>query len=224
MTRGGRTKERDEPERRCVVTRESGPKAGLLRFVIAPDGVVVPDLACKLPGRGIYVSADAATLAKAVGKGHFSRAAKCAVTVPPDLAARVEAQLEARVVDLVALARKAGQAVCGLEKTKAALVAGDAALLLQAADGSERGRAALRPPDGEDSLVSCLSGRELGLAFARDSVIHAAVLAGGLAERIRHEARRLAGLRGKDFSAPSLDGADDATAGEGLRPERQTTE
>ncbi len=151
------------------------------------------------------------------------------VRVDPDLGASVEALLAARVVELIALARKAGLALAGLEKTKAALVAGQAALLVQAADGSARGRAALRPPEGENSLVSCLLGAELGLAFARDSVIHAAVLAGGLAERIRDEARRLSGLRGTDFGAPSADGrqddiAEDAAAGEGFRPERQTTE
>ena len=124
MTRGGRVKARNEPERRCIVTRESGPKAGLIRFVAAPDDEIVPDLAERLPGRGIWVSADAAALAKAAGKGHFARAAKRQVRVPPDLVARVEALLAERLVDLIALARKAGQAVAGLEKTKAALVSG----------------------------------------------------------------------------------------------------
>jgi len=229
MTRGGRVKERETPERRCIVTRETGPKSGLIRFVIGPEGDVVPDLAGKLPGRGIWVAADRGTLDKAVAKGHFARAAKRQVRVAPDLCARVEAQLAGRVVELIAMARKAGLALAGLEKTKAALVSGQAALLIQAADGSARGRAALRPPEGENSLVSCLFGHELGLAFARDSVIHAAVLAGGLAERIRDEARRLDGLRGKEFGASSIDEgrddiADDGTAGEGFRPERQTTE
>lgn len=218
-------KERDAPERRCIVTRESQPKAGLIRFVIGPEGEVVPDLPAKLPGRGFYVSADAAALRRAAAKGHFARAAKRPVKAPPDLAAQVEAQLARRLVELIAMARKAGGAVTGLEKTKAALVSGQAALLVQARDGSARGRAALRPPSGDDSLVSCLSGDELGLAFARDNVIHAAVLAGGLAERIRDEARRLAGLRGKDCGVTSSDVAeDDAAAGEGPRTERQTTE
>ena len=99
------------------------------------------------------------------------------------------------MIDLLALARKAGQAVAGLEKTKAALVSGEAVLLLQAADGSARERGQLRPPKGENSLVSCLFGHELGLAFARDRVIHAAVLAGGLGDRIRDEALRLSGIR-----------------------------
>jgi hypothetical protein len=213
-------KTRDEPERRCIVTRTTGPKAGLIRFVAAPDGEIVPDLAGRLPGRGIWVSADRAVLAQAA-KGQFARAAKRAVTVPPDLADRVEALLAARVVELLALARKAGQAVAGLEKTRGALVSGEARLLLQAADGSARERGRLRPPKdetgGENSLVSCLFGHELGLAFARDRVIHAAVLAGGLCDRVRDEALRLSGIRVGTHQLPPPDGAGDGSAGEGPR-------
>lgn len=230
MTRGGRQKDREAPERRCIVTRASAPRVGLVRFVIAPDGAVVPDIAGKLPGRGVYVTADAKALAAAVAKGHFAKAARRPATPPADLAALVEAGLARRVVELIALARKAGQAVAGLEKVKEALVGGKAALLVQASDGSARGKAALRPPGGENTRVTCLTADELGLAFARDSVIHAAVLGGGLAERIGDEARRLAGVRGSIYyDAPSADGAiddsaDDRTAGEGSRAERQTTE
>lgn len=230
MARGGRRKDREAgPERRCIVTRASAPRAGLVRFVIAPDGAVVADLAGKLPGRGLYVTAEAAPLAAAVAKNHFAKAARRPATPPPDLVARIEAGLATRLVELIALARKAGQAVAGLEKVKDALVAGRAALLAQASDGSARGKAALRPPAGEDSRIDCLTADELGLAFGRDNVIHAAVLEGGLAKRIGDEARRLAGVRGKVYHAPSTDGvddnsADDRTAGEGLRAERQTTE
>lgn len=222
MTRGGRVKDRDEPERRCIVTREVGPKAGLVRFVAAPDGEIVPDLAGKLPGRGIWVSADRKVLAQAAEKGHFARAAKRQVRVPPDLVARVEALLVARVVDLLALARKAGQAVTGFEKTKEALVSGEARLLLQAADGSARERGRLRPPEGENSLVSCLLGHELGLAFARDRVIHAAVLAGGLGDRVRDEAQRLSGIRDVMDQPASPDAAAFGTGGG--RPPRERLE
>jgi predicted RNA-binding protein YlxR (DUF448 family) len=229
VTRGGRPKDREAPERRCIVTRESAPKAGLVRFVVAPDGAVVPDVVGKLPGRGLYVTADAKALAAAVAKGHFAKAARRPATPPADLAGLVEAGLAQRLVELIAMARKAGQAIAGLEKVKEALVTRKVALLVQASDGSERGKAALRPPEGENTYVGCLTADELGLAFARDSVIHAAVLEGGLAKRIGDEARRLAGVRGSIYDAPSADGAmndsaDERTAGEGLRAERQTTE
>jgi predicted RNA-binding protein YlxR (DUF448 family) len=210
-------KQRGEPERRCIVTRESRPKAGLIRFVLGPDDEVVPDVAGRLPGRGIWVSADRSALAKAAGKGLFARAARRPVRVPPDLGARVEALLAGRLVETIALARKAGRAVAGLEKTRAALVSGEAALLVQAADGSARERAGLRPPEGENTLVTCLSGHELGLAFGRDRVIHAAVLAGGLADRVRDEAGRLAGIRDSTGRLPSENGTAEGLAGEGPR-------
>jgi predicted RNA-binding protein YlxR (DUF448 family) len=223
VTRGGRAKTRDEPERRCIVTRATGPKAGLIRFVVGPEHEIVPDVAGRLPGRGLWVGAERKTLDLAARKGHFARAAKAPVRVPPDLADRVERLLAERVVDLLALARKAGQAVAGLEKTKAALVSREAVLLLQAADGSARERAQLRPPDGEDSLVSCLFGHELGLAFARDRVIHAAVLAGGLGDRVRDEAQRLSGIRYVD--QPASPGATAIGTGGGMPPqERLETE
>lgn len=224
MTRGGRVKDRDEPERRCIVTRETGPKAGLIRFVAAPDGEIVPDLAGRLPGRGIWVSADRSVLAQAAAKGHFARAARRQVRVPPDLPDRVEALLAARVVDLLSLARKAGQAVAGFEKAKEALVSGEARLLLQAADGSARERARLRPPEGENRLVSCLFGHELGLAFARDRVIHAAVLAGGLGDRVRDEAQRLSGIRDVVDQPASPDAAAIGTGGGRPPQERLETE
>jgi predicted RNA-binding protein YlxR (DUF448 family) len=220
VTRGGRTKERGEPERRCIVTRESGPKAGLIRFVIGPEDEILPDVTERLGGRGIWVSADREALDKAVAKGLFARASRRSVKVPPDLTDRVEALIAARLVELIGLGRKAGQAFAGREKTREALLGGKAALLIQAADGSAREKAELRPPEGEDTLVTCLSGRELGLAFGRDSVIHAAMLAGGLADRVKREALRLAGLRGRNDRRAAGDGS----AGEGPRLERFGTE
>ena len=115
MTRGGRAKDRDQPERRCIVTGEVQPKGGLVRFVIGPEAQVVPDIEGRLPGRGIYVAADAGTMAQAVKRKLFARAARAPVTVPEGLAGMVEDLLTRRVIELVALARKAGQAVAGYE-------------------------------------------------------------------------------------------------------------
>ena len=107
--------------------------------------------------------------------------------------------------------------MAGLEKVKAALVSGEARLLLQAADGSSRERAQLRPPEGENTLVSCLFAHELGVAFARDRVIHAAVLAGGLSDRVRDEALRLSGIRDVNVGTASAEAGTDGLAGEGPR-------
>jgi len=193
MTRGGRTNEQDEPERRCIVTGEVQPKGGLIRFVVGPEGQAVPDILGRLPGRGMYVAADRAVLAQA-GKGAFARSAKAPVAVPDGLVDEVERQLARRVIDLVSMARKAGGAVCGFEKVKDWLAAGRAKVLLQASDGSERGKSKLWTPQG-GRFFGCLTSDELGLAFGRESVIHAALAAGGLTERVIEDAARLAGIR-----------------------------
>lgn len=197
MTRGGRDKDRDEPERRCIVTGDTAPKAGLIRFVVGPDGQVIPDLAGKLPGRGIWVCADRDLIAKAARKGLFSRAAKMPVQAPADLDAVVERAQAKRVVELVSLARKAGLAVAGFEKVKGWLADGKAKVLLQASDGSDRGKGKLWTPEG-GRWFGCLTSSELGLAFGRDSVIHGALAAGGLSTRVVEEAAKLSGLRRND--------------------------
>lgn len=195
MTRGGKKTRPEDPERRCIATGVSGPTDGLIRFVIGPDDTVVPDLAEKLPGRGIWVSADRAAIDKAARKGLFSRAAKRAVKADPDLSTRVADLLLSRVIELLSLARRAGQSFSGLEKVKAALIDGKAVCLLQASDGSEREKTRLRPPPGDHAYFADLSAAELGLAFGRDRVIHAALISGGLAQHVQYESARLAGMR-----------------------------
>lgn len=197
MTRGGRSKDRETPERRCIATGARSAPAGMIRFVVGPEAQIVPDINGRLPGRGIWVSADRAALDRAVSRKLFARAARQAVSLPDDLPGLVEGQLRQRVVELIALARKGGGAVCGYEKVRDWLLKGEAAVLLQAEDGSERGKSRLRPPPGQDTAIGCLSATELGLAFGREHVIHAALAAGGLAERVVEEAARLAGLRGQ---------------------------
>ena len=195
MPRGGKRKDRSDPERRCIATGEVQPKRGLIRFAVSPDGIIVPDILEKLPGRGIWVSAERDALDKAVSKGLFARAARQSVTVPDTLADDVEAQLTRRVTDGISMARKAGQAVAGFEKVKDWLGGDEARILFQASDGSERGKSKLHPPGGRGSFFDVLSASELGLSFGRERVIHAALGFGGLTERIREDAIRLSGVR-----------------------------
>jgi hypothetical protein len=197
MTRGGREKDRDDPERKCIATGESQPKAGLIRFCLDPDGQVVPDILGRLPGRGFYVSANRDALAKAAKKGLFARAARQPVKVPEGLADLVEKLIGQRVIELLSMARKAGDAVTGYEKVKDWLVKGTAATLIQASDGSERGKTKLHAPDGKGGFIGILTAGEIGLAFGRERAIHAALAAGGLRTRVVEEAAKLVGLRGQ---------------------------
>lgn len=195
MTRGGRDKDRaDGPERKCIATGEVQPASGLIRFVVGPDATVVPDIVGKLPGRGIWVSATRAALDKAAKKGLFSRSAKAKVEVPEGLSDLVERQLADRVVNLISLSRKSGDAVSGYEKVKDMLQKEEARVLIQAEDGSTRGKSKLSTPHF-GTYIGWLTADELGLAFGRETVIHAALGAGGLTNRIVDEAQRLKGLR-----------------------------
>ena len=195
MTRGGREKLLDDPERKCIATGEVQPKAGLIRFCLGPDDLVVPDILGRLPGRGFYVTAERAAIDKAAKKGLFARAARQPVKVPDDLADLVEALMLRRVIDLISLARKASGAVMGYEKVKDWLQKDKVRVLIQASNGSERGKTKLRAPDGDKSFIGLLSAEEMGLAFGRERAIHAALAAGGLTTRVVEEAARLSGLR-----------------------------
>lgn len=184
-----------EPERRCIATGDSAPRSGLIRFVVGPENEIVPDILGKLPGRGIWVTSETAALKKAVSKGLFSRSAKTAVKVPDGLLEIVEASIVKRTVDCLSLARKAGLAVAGYEKVKSLLIADEAKALFQASDGAEGSKKKLRAPQGDASYVDYLTADELGLAFGRDRVIHAAIKPGGLTKLCLSEATRLGGLR-----------------------------
>jgi len=175
MGRGGASKDRESgAERKCIATGEVQPKYRMVRFVIGPDGQVVPDILGKLPARGIWVTADRAALEMAVKKGAFARSAKQPAKVPDDLVAEVERQLARRTVDLISMQRKAGKAVAGYEKVKTWLQTEEALVLIQAVDGSGRGKSKLSTPH-YGHYIGCLTADELGLAFGRQTVIHGAL-------------------------------------------------
>ena len=198
MGRGGATKDRETgPERKCIASGEHQPKSGLVRFVVGPDAQIVPDIVGKLPGRGIYVSATRDAIDTASQKGLFKRAAKQAVTLPEALTDEVERQLARRVVELISLARKSGDAVAGYEKVKDFLYRDDAKVLMQAVDGSTRGKSKLSTPH-YGHYIGWLTADELGAAFGRQTVIHGALASGGLTQRVVEEANRLRGMRQKD--------------------------
>lgn len=195
MTRGGQPKQREAPERRCIATGVSEGTAGLIRFVLDPEGGLTPDLAERLPGRGAWLSATRDAAALAAKKRLFSRGFKQPVEVSDDLPDQLEALLAKRLIEAISLTRKAGLAVSGFEKVKARLKQGGVGALLAASDGAEDGRGKLAPLAGEAEIVAVLTADELGMAFGRDSVVHAALDVGGATDRVLREARRLDGFR-----------------------------
>lgn len=205
------------PERRCIVTGRVLPKTSLLRFVVSPDGEVVADLAERLPGRGIWLSADRDVVNTAVAKRLFSKAARRAVAVPPDLTERLESLLADRSMTLLGLARRSGRAVAGYEKVRAEIQAGRAKVVIEAADAGADGVSKIRAlafgvasGGGErPDFVGCFESGRLGAVFGRDAVVHAALAPGALAAGFVREALRYAGVAGRPLFK-SIEGASGA--------------
>jgi uncharacterized protein len=185
----------NSPQRRCIVTGEMGERRALLRFVIGPEGVLVPDVEARLPGRGLWLTPRRDIVERAVAKRLFARAARQPVSVPADLADRIEALLARRSVDALGFARRAGLAAAGFDRVGDAVRRGRAAMLLFALDGAEAGRRKLGALGRELASASVLTAAELGGAFGRERIVHAAVGGGPLCERLRLDLLRLAGLR-----------------------------
>lgn len=181
----------------CIVTRQVKDEAELIRFVRAPDGAVVPDLARKLPGRGLWVSLDSAVLADAIKRKLFARGFQAETVIPPDLPYIVSSQLRQQALSLLSLARKAGEAVAGFMKVEEMLGRGRARLLFHAAEAAPDGCRKLDKLawPGVERIV-LFESRELDLAFGRSNVVHAAVAKGGLAEKLSAAVRRIETFEG----------------------------
>jgi uncharacterized protein len=199
------TKLRDDDEdamgeRRCIVTGELRPSALLIRFVARPGGEIFPDIAGKLPGRGLWVAAERDVLTRTTIANAFAKAAKAPVKVAPDLAQRVEILLSEHMLADLGLARRAGLLVLGFDNVFKALdVKVPPRALVEASDGAADGRRKLAAAAASRQLtvetLDCLTSAELSLALGRENVIHAAVKPGPLAERLIADCARLKGLR-----------------------------
>jgi uncharacterized protein len=175
-------------ERMCAVTRVVRPIDELIRFVVAPTGEAIPDLKRKLPGRGLWVTANRKTVAEAVKRNVFSKGFKKPVKASPTLADDTDKLMIRGLIEALAMTAKAGAIVSGFTKVEDALKRQNAQALLHASDGAVDG---IRKLDGiarqnaefgENSrplpIITVLSCDELDLALGRSNVIHAAVLTG----------------------------------------------
>lgn len=184
---GPRT-DRSATMRMCAVGREVRPVDELIRFVLSPEGAVVPDLKRKLPGRGLWIAASRARVAEAVRRNQFSRGFKREVRAAATLAADTEQLLVRSAVEALAMAAKAGQVVAGFSKAEEAVAGGKAVALIHASDGAADGirkldaivgqRGGIHGESPAFPVVTALTSAELDLALGRTNVIHAALLAG----------------------------------------------
>jgi uncharacterized protein len=194
---------RTERARHCVVTRTVRPIDELIRFVVGPDGTLVPDAKGKLPGRGVWLTATRAELAEGIKRKVFARAFRREVNLPPDLLALTEGLLERSALDALAMAGKARRVVVGSSKVEAALREHPVTALLHAADAADDGvrklDAALRRRMGAEGeqipVIDMFSGVQLDLALARSNVIHAALVTGPESATFLARSLRLARFR-----------------------------
>lgn len=188
------------PQRRCIATREVLDKTLMIRFVLDPEGQVVPDLRHRLPGRGLWVKAEPAALALAIKTNAFAKAAKHSARIPADLPARIATLLRQDVSHLLGLARKSGDLTAGFEKVERELRNRQVALLIEASDGAADGRTKLARLAGSDvEIWSPLSAAELAAALGRENAVHVALKPGGIAERLHLACRNLAAFAAADL-------------------------
>lgn len=221
LDNGPRTN-RSATVRMCAVTRVVRPIDELIRFVVAPQGEVIPDLKRKLPGRGLWVSASRQAVAEAVRRNQFSKGFKREVRAAATLAADTEALLVRSVSEALAMAAKAGQVVSGFSKVEGALKPGQAqnsvSVLIHASDGAADGsrkldaivrqNAGIGDESPELPVVTALTSEQLDLALGRSNVIHAAVLAGPASKTFLSRSQLLVRYRMAD---------DDKTAGDAAK-------
>jgi len=191
------------PERRCALTRQVLSKDALIRFVADPQARVIPDLSCKLPGRGVWVTATSGAVGKAAAANVFARSLKQKVNVDADLAELTGRLLEARAVEALSLANKAGQVVAGFEKVLAEVSQGNAIALLHASDAAagskaklvRRFRAVCAELERDAVLMDVLTIDQMSLALGRPNVVHAALKTGGAARNASTQLLRLSRYR-----------------------------
>jgi predicted RNA-binding protein YlxR (DUF448 family) len=181
--------------RRCIVLGCERPKNELIRFVVGPDGIVVPDLEAKLPGRGLWLSAQRDVVNTANAKRLFAKAARSKVKVPAGLADWLEALLVARCISLLGMARRSGSVVSGYEKVRSYLQGGKGSIILVARDGAIGGRRKVRNLAPRLMQFDQLEAFELAQALGKETIVHVAVSQGPIADRLVIEFGRLDGFR-----------------------------
>lgn len=181
---------------------EARQEEDLLRIAIGPGDVLVPDVAAKLPGRGIWVSADREAIERAVARKAFHRSAGRKVEVPEGLADQFEALLEARALNLLGLARRAGTLALGFDAARLALKAGRPAWRIEASDGAADGRGKLdrltAAAWGDVPVAACFSAEQLGTALGRGSIVHGVLSNGAQSAAFDVTMRKLSGFRPLD--------------------------
>lgn len=198
-------RQKTPPERHCIITGEVKPVEGMIRLVPSPDGILTPDVAQKLPGRGMWISADGALIGAALEDGRFlkgiARALKARASkdmIPNDLMKTLDHLLLRKCLDRLGIEQKASRVVTGFDKIKAAIgKSAQPAMLFTANDAGDDGKRKMRNAVGYDiAEITLFTRDELSLALGKGNVVHALLLQGGGLDKLQVDIDRLNGLRG----------------------------
>ncbi len=194
-----------DPMRRCIATATNQPQSAMIRFVVSPDGMVIPDVAATLPGRGAWVTATSEALDLAISKKAFSRAFKKSVQTDATLTQQTHQLLFRRCLDLLGFAKRAGDLILGFDQVREEIRMDEPSCLIEALDGASDGRKKILSlakaifgddePSEQPIIVGCFTSEELGMALGRERVIHAIVKEGRSARNWIIEVERLGGFR-----------------------------
>lgn len=191
-----------ERQRTCIVTRDVQPVEKLIRFVVSPHGDVVPDLKCKLPGRGVWVGTSNELVENALTRGAFAKAFRAKVNADPELVELVAKLLRKEALSLLSLANRAGLVTAGFEKVSTQLAKNKVVVILAAKDASADGRkkiaARAKNVDCRPEVIQTFTSSEISLALGRSNVVHAALAPGGLTDRFAGAVQRLTDYLGSN--------------------------
>ena len=204
---------KSEPERRCILSGETGPRAALVRLAVSPSGLVLPDAQEKAPGRGAWVTSERGLIEEALAngklKGALSRAFKTSdLEIPANLPEKIQDALTRVFLDRLGLEMRVGALMLGTQRIAETARSGGVALLFHASDSSEDGRKKLDQAwrvgseaegSGMRGWILPLDRDALSVALGRDNVVHLALAGDAAAARVLKPLVRLMHYLGHDI-------------------------
>ena len=179
--------------KKCFVTGNKQDEQ-LVRLVLSPEQTWLPDLSGKLPGRGVWITADKEVIEAAFRQGDLEKEAGFNVVCAPDFFGQLERQLERQLLNLLGLARRAGALKLGYTKVEAALKKGEAKLVLSACDAALDGRSKITALGQRMNVqvASILTVQALSKSLGLENVVHAVLTEKGWSDRVGRDISRMA--------------------------------
>jgi predicted RNA-binding protein YlxR (DUF448 family) len=199
----------DGPERKCILSGDHAPRSALIRLAISPDGLVLPDVLARAPGRGAWIGVSRQDLEIALKKGKLKGALARAfgkalggvsLSIPDNLPDLIEAALIRAFTDRLGLEMRSGRLLVGSDRIAENARGGMVRWLAHAADASQDGNRKLDQAwrvgeeaegSGQQGMRLPLDRAALSVALGRDNVVHLALTDSAAAERLNAVLERL---------------------------------